>query len=552
LGGRAAAITSLAPSPIQQGVLWAGTSNGVVQRTSDNGVTWQNVTPPDFTTRMSVEILEASHYDVNTAYAAFGMRNDSTAYIYRTRDAGKTWQKITDGFEPGWSAQVVREDPVRKGLLYAGTENGVYVSFDDGDHWQSLQLNFPPTDVRDLAVHDNDLVAATYGRALWVLDDLSPLRQAGMEIANANAYLLRPATAVRVRWDNDQETPLPPETPAGKNPPDGAIFYYYLKSPASGELTLEIHDAKGNLVRRFTSATPPEDKTPKNVPDYWFGPLPVLSKNAGLNRFVWDLRYDSPAALNYSYYGNMLDYVEYTLSDHAIPQETPREQSLGPLVTPGQYEVTLSGPDAKVKVKQPLTVTLDPRVHVSQADLELQLDASKRITAGLQSSHDAFNAAAALRVALAERQKSLERLTAGTAESSGSSQPGHVAPPKTASSEPSKDAADALKDFEKKIVAVQEGNFVAPGVGPVNRDLARILFMVQVGDGAPSDSAQAAIDESCHTLENNLAAWRKLLTDALPSVNALLGKYNLQPLPVAPGASTGDTPGADPPTACHN
>jgi photosystem II stability/assembly factor-like uncharacterized protein len=548
LGGRAAAITSLAPSPIQRGVLWAGTSNGVVQRTSDNGVAWQNVTPPDFTARMSVEILEASHYDVNTAYAALGMRNDSTRYIYRTHDAGKTWQKITDGFEPGWGAQVVREDPVRKGLLYAGTENGVYVSFDDGDHWQSLQLNFPATDVRDLAVHDNDLVAATYGRALWVLDDLSPLRQAGMEIANANAYLLRPATAVRVRWDNDQETPLPPETPAGKNPPDGAIFYYYLKSPASGELTLEIHDAKGNLVRRFTSATPPEDKTPKNVPDYWFRPLPALSKNAGLNRFVWDLRYDSPATLNYSYYGNMLDYVEYTLSDHAIPQDTPREQSLGPLVTPGQYEVTLSGPDAQVK--QPLTVTLDPRVHVSQADLELQLDASKRITAGLQSSHDAFNAAAALRVALAERQKSLEKQTAGAAESSGSSQPGHVAPPKTASSEPGKDAADTLKDFEKKIVAVQEGNSAAPGVGPANRDLARILFMVQVGDGAPSDSAQAAIDESCQTLEKNLAAWRKLLTDALPSVNALLGKYNLQPLPVAPGASTADT--ADPPTACHN
>ena len=222
-----------------------------------------------------------------------------------------------------WSAKI----PVRKGLLYAGTENAVYVSFDDGDHWQSLQLNFPVSDVRDLAVHGNDLVAATYGRALWVLDDLSPLRQAGADIATSNAYLLRPATAMRVRFDNDQETPLPPETPTGKNPPDGAIFYYYLKSPPAGELTIEIHDAKKDLVRRFTSVAPPEDKTPKNVPDYWFGPQPALSKNVGLNRFVWDLHYDPPSALNYSYYGNILDYVEYTLSDHAIPEDTPREQA---------------------------------------------------------------------------------------------------------------------------------------------------------------------------------------------------------------------------------
>ena len=546
-----AALASLAPSPIQRDVLWAGTSNGVVQRTTDNGVTWQNVTPPDFTARMSVEILEASHYDVNTAYAALAMRNDATPYIYRTRDGGKTWQEITDGLEPGWGVRVIREDPVRKGLLYAGTENAVYVSFDDGDHWQSLELNFPATDVRDLAVHDNDLVAATYGRALWVLDDLSPLRQASAEIAKANAYLLRPSMAMRVRGDNDQETPLPPETPAGKNPPDGALFYYYLKSPASGDLILEIHDVKGNLVRRFTSTPPPEDKALKNVPDYWFGPLPALSKNPGLNRFVWDLRYDSPAALNYSYYGNILDYVEYTLSDHAIPQDTPREQTLGPLVTPGQYEVTLSSGN-NVLMRQPLTVALDPRVHVSEADLELQLDASKRITAGMQASRDTFNAAAALRAALAERQKGIEKLAAAAPpEPSVSGQPGHGAP-KAAAGEGGKDAADALKDLDRKIESVQEGNLTAPGVGPVNRDLARLLFMVQVGDGAPSDSAQAAINESCQTLEKNFAAWRKLQAESLPSVNALLGKYNLQPLPVVGGGTAGDAAGGDPLSACHD
>ena len=517
------AITSIAPSTLQQGVLWAGTSNGIIQWTQDGGQTWKNVSPPDFTATTSIEILEASHYDANTAYVAAGIRNDSAPYIYRTHDAGKTWQKITDGLQPGWGARVVREDPVRKGLLYAGTENAVYVSFDDGDHWQSLQLNFPVSDVRDLAVHGNDLVAATYGRALWILDDLSPLRHASADIAASNAYLLRPAVAVRVRFDNDQETPLPPETPTGKNPPDGAIFYYYLKSPPAGELTMEIRDAKKNVVRRFTSVAPPEDKTPKNVPDYWFGPQPALSKNVGLNRFVWDLHYDPPSALNYSYFGDILDYVEYTLSDHAIPEDTPREQALGPLATPGQYEVTFIGNN--VLMKQPLTITLDPRVHVSQAELDQQLDASKKVTSGLKASSDAYNAAAVLRVAIADRQKAL------VANASA------------------KDAADAVTDLDKKIADVQEGNPVAPGVGPVNRDLARILYMIQVGDAAPSDSAQAAIDESCQTLDKNLAEWRKLNGESLPSVNTLLGKYNLQPLRVAPGANASAT--ADPP-ACHD
>ncbi len=536
-----AAITSIAPSTLQQGVLWAGTSNGIVQWTQDNGQTWKNVTPPDFTAMTSIEILEASHHDVNTAYVTAGVRNDSTAYLYRTHDGGKTWQKIIDGLQPGWGARVVREDPVRKGLLYAGTENAVYVSFDDGDHWQSLQLNFPVSDVRDLAVHGNDLVAATYGRALWVLDDLSPLRQAGADVATSNAYLLRPATATRVRFDNDQETPLPPETPTGKNPPDGAIFYYYLKSPPAGELTIEIHDAKGALVRRFTSVAPPEDKTPKNVPDYWFGPQPSLSKNVGLNRFVWDLHYNPPSALNYSYYGNILDYVEYTLSDHAIPEDTPREQAIGPLVTPGQYEVTFIG--NSVLMKQPLTITLDPRVHVSQAELDQQLDASKKVTSGLKASSDAYNAAAALRTALADRQKSLEKLA--PPEPAGTGQSGHSTP-NAELAKPGKDAVDALQDLDKKITTVEEGNPFAPGIGPVNRDLARILFMIQVGDAAPSDSAQAAIDESCQTLDKNLADWRKLNGDSLPSVNAILGKYNLQPLPVAPGTNAADPP------ACHD
>ena len=219
----------MALSPIAAGTIWAGTGNGIIQLTQDGGLSWRNVSPPELKAESTVENIEASHFDANSAYVTILERHDDTPYIYRTRDAGKSWQKITNGLEAGWLARVVREDPVRKGLLYAGTTDAVYVSFDDGDRWQSLELNLPVSDMRDLVVHGNDLVVATYGRALWVLDDISPLRQAAASMIASSAYLLQPSDAVRVRWDNDQETPLPPEFPAASNPPDGAMFYYYLK-----------------------------------------------------------------------------------------------------------------------------------------------------------------------------------------------------------------------------------------------------------------------------------------------------------------------------------
>ncbi|HWG57809.1 MAG TPA: hypothetical protein VN661_02035 [Candidatus Acidoferrales bacterium] len=513
-------ISSLAPSPVQAGVIWAGTSNGLVQRTTDGGITWHNVSPSAFTPQTGVTILEPSHFDANTAYAAVSIgRGGGNPEIYRTHDAGKSWQKIVNGLPAGWMARVVREDPVRPGLLYAGTENGVYVSFDDGDHWQSLQLNLPISDNRDLAVHGDDLVVATYGRALWILDDLTPLREASAAEAASAASLLRPETAVRVRWDNDQETPLPPEVPAGQNPPDGAIIDYYLKSAPSGDITLEIHDAAGHLVRRYSSAAPAPDTSIKNVPDYWFGPLPRLSKNVGLNRFVWDLRYPDPPALNYSYSGNPLTYVEYTLSDHTIPGETPRDQVIGPLAVPGAYEAVLTVNGKQYR--QPLEVVLDPRVRASQADLDDQLRAAQDISAGLAESTGAFDSIARLRAAVADREKSL------------------------AANTNAKDAADALKSVDEKARLIQLGAFGGSGVGPVNRDLARTLFMIETGDAAPSSTAQEAVAESCSSLTKSLADWRALNAKQLTAVNAQLQKLQLAPLPAASSVA------ADPP-ACRS
>jgi photosystem II stability/assembly factor-like uncharacterized protein len=570
---RRTALSVLTPSPIRADVMWAGTSNGLIQTTRDASQTWQNVTPPDLPQNSDIEAIEASHYDASTAYAVLSARQDPHPYIYRTRDAGKSWQKITVGLEPGWVARIIREDPVRQGLLYAGTENALYVSFDDGDHWQSLQLNFPASDVRDLAVHGDDLVAATYGRGLWILDDLSPLRQADPQISGVNAHLFKPEPTLRIRYDNDQETPLPPEEPTAKNPPDGAIIDYYLKSVPTGPLSLEIHDAQGKLVRRFTSLPPKPDSTLKNVPDYWFGPQPQLSTNVGMNRFVWDLRYDPPQALNFSYYGGILDYIEYTLSDHALPGDTPREQTLGPLVVPGQYEIILIGNGSLMK--QPLTITLDPRVHVSQADLDAQLVASKRIDAGLAASAKAYESVTLLRAAIADRLKTLGPMPeakektaeekakdAEAAKLAGAPAPqsnatttakgGEANAAAPAVSPEAKASADALKGLDKTAEVIQEGTFTSPGVGPANRDLARTSFFVQSGDAAPSDTAKTALDESCSALNKNLAAWHDLDANAVPATNTIVAKSGLAALPTATVMSITAAPQTSTPTdACQ-
>ena len=249
-------ITTFSVSAVTAGVIWAGTNNGLVQTTADAGATWKNVTPPDAPVNGTFEIIEAGRHDAGTAYAALIVPQDLHPHIYRTVDAGATWQTIVQGLPDTAFARVVREDPARKGLLYSGTERGVYVSFDAGSRWEPLQLNLPASSMRDMVVHGDDLVLATYGRALWILDNLTPLRQLGGAPAAPDVRLLTPAPAVRARWDVNGDTPLPIETPTAPNPPEGAIIDYYLPAGAKGEVTLTISDARGQVVRTFTSSGP--------------------------------------------------------------------------------------------------------------------------------------------------------------------------------------------------------------------------------------------------------------------------------------------------------
>ena len=467
------AITALGVSPVKSGLIWAGTSNRIVQLTHDEGKSWQNVSPSGLADPLEILYVQPSHHDAGTAYLTIGGTRESTPpNVMRTHDYGKTWQTIVNGFPADQMVRVVREDPKRKGLLYAGTDTTVFVSWDDGDHWQPLTLNLPPAPITDLQVHDNDLVISTFGRSLWILDDVSPLREISPQIASGDAHLFTPETAIRVRWDNYEDTPFPVETPAGQNPPDGAIVNYFLKNAATKPLTLTIYDEKGAEIAKYTSDPAHVTYPPANVPEYWFAPPTALTKNAGVNRFAWELRYPPPLTLPYGYYGELLDYMEYTLADHAIAGLTPREQPRGPLVVPGKYTLELTY--AGKSYKQPLTVVADPRIHATQADLVEQRDVALLASRGMKSSFDAFHQVDALRKALDAVQKST-----------------------TASDDKTKQAAHALN---KKIDAIEKGTRTAPGFGPVNRDLARLIYSVESADMRPADTVKSAVEQNCTVL----------------------------------------------------
>jgi photosystem II stability/assembly factor-like uncharacterized protein len=359
-------LYAVAPSPLDVNRIWAGTDDGLLHVTSDGGKTWKNVTPPELQPWWKVSILEASHFDANTAYAAVNTfrLDDLRPHIFRTRDGGTTWKEIVSGIPAAGIVNVVREDPKRRGLLYAGTEREVYVSIDDGERWQSLRINMPATSIRDLVVHGDDIVVGTHGRGFWILDDVAPLRQLDATTATQAALLFTPQEALRWRWNKNTDTPLPPDEPAGQNPPDGAILDYYLGKPAQ-LVTLEILNAGGEVVRRYASSDPtPAPQTIGQVPWYWIRPPQAPSAAAGMHRFVWDLHYP-PAPRS---------KPEFPIA--AVPGDTAPAQH-SPWVLPGQYTVRLTV-DGKA-LTRPLTVTMDPRVTTSRQGLEQQFVLSRQV-----------------------------------------------------------------------------------------------------------------------------------------------------------------------------
>lgn len=379
-----AAISAIAPSAVKDGVIWVGTDDGLVQVTRDGGQHWQRANMPELNPLDTISMIEPSPFDLATAYAVMDRHpwGDFRPYIYRTGDYGRTWTAITAGIPNGSFVRIVRADPQRPGLLYAGTEDGVYLSFDSGDSWQSLQLNLPTVAVRDLTLRNGDLVAATFGRAFWILDDLSPLRQLNDRIAAAPAHLFRPAEAIRLRRDTNSDTALQPDMPAGMNPPSGAVLDYTLRTVPSEPIKLAIYDASGGLVRQFTSAQLPESaKRTENLPEiaaFWMASPRRLTTHIGSNRFIWDLRYPPPQSVSHS----------YPMS--AIVDETPIDPR-GPLVVPGQYVVKLTVDGTSYS--QPLTVGCDPRVTVPATALAAQFALEQKIMVGMRESYQAYQAA---------------------------------------------------------------------------------------------------------------------------------------------------------------
>ncbi|MGH9839817.1 MAG: WD40/YVTN/BNR-like repeat-containing protein, partial [Blastocatellia bacterium] len=372
---RRGVIYTVAPSHKDLNTIWVGTDDGLIHITRDGGKNWQNITPPELkspnSSWMKVSLMDASHFDNDTAYAAINTLriDDLRPHIFRTHDGGKTWKRIVAGIPNGTIVNVVREDPRRKGLLYAGTEQAVYVSFDDGERWQSLRLNMPASSIRDLVIKDDDLVVGTHGRSFWILDDITPLRQLDDRVAASDAFLFKPQTAIRIRRSLNTDTPIPPEEPMGQNPPDGAILNYWLKSDAR-EVTLEIIGPAGRVIRRYSSADKPDVVDPKTqaYPEYWFRPPRTLPNKAGMQRWVWDLRHAPPEGFPRSY------------PMTAILRDTP-PQPEGPLVSPGEYQLRLTV-DGRSFTER-LIVKMDPRVTTPPDALARNHDLAMRSYEGI-------------------------------------------------------------------------------------------------------------------------------------------------------------------------
>jgi len=485
-------IYSLAPSFKNLNTIWAGTDDGLFWITVDGGKNWANVTPPELIPWSKVTQMTASHFDDQSAYASVSRFriDDLHPYVYRTHDAGKTWQLIIKGLPDNAPVDTVREDPVRKGLLFAGTETSVWVSFDDGDHWQSLQQNLPHSSMRDLWIHDDDLIVATHGRSFWILDDISPLRQIDTTTTSADAFLFKPATAYRVKRDTNTDTPIPPDEPSGQNPPDGAIIDYSLGQSISGPVTLEILDSRGTVVRRYASTDKPdmtqEQLENQLIPLYWLRPQKILAATPGMHRWVWDLHYSTPDSTRH----------EYPIA--AVPHDTPR-LPLGPSALPGDYTVRLAANGRSFTA--PLTVKMDPRVKASAADLEQLFQTQSSLASMMTQSTRAIAEAHSL-------HEQLEKL----------------------SSQANDPLLASFKDLDKKASAVLAGSAGDAAIGPsltsVNGSVTALYAELDRADAIPTSAQAEAVAKIQKDFSAVLEQWDDLKSQDLAALNHQLRGAN--------------------------
>ena len=490
-------IYAVAPSPLDINRIWIGTDDGLIHLTTDGGAHWTDVTPKALVPFAKVSIIDASHFDPQTAYAAINTirLDDLRPHIYRTHDGGKTWTEIVTGIPANENTNAVREDPKRKGLLYASTENAVCVSFDDGDHWQSLRLNMPGSSVRDIIVKNDDLVAATHGRGFWILDDITPLRQVNAGVLSSDAHLFQPQEATRVRWNMNTDTPLPPDFPAGPNPPDGAVLNYYLKSAGTGPVTLEIKDAGGNVIRRYSSTDPEPQPDPQlAIPAYWVRPAQKLEATAGLHRFLWDMHLPSMP-------GVPPGYPIAAIAHNTAPEAT------SPWAMPGIYTVVLTANGKSYS--QPLKVSMDPRVKTPVSDLQQQLRLSKQV----------YDDALKLSMPLETATKIHAQLK---------DQRDHAQGP----------AAQLIDTITRKLDEVAgeggrrrgRGAPVPDSVGTVRGSLMMLMGTLQDADVAPTTQTVAAVTEVEKKVPAVLQSWQTFQQQDLPAFNQQLKAAGLQPL----------------------
>lgn len=493
-------IFSIAPAPQTDDTIWVGTDNGRVQLTRDGGGHWTDVTPKALPDWARVNTVDPSALDADSAYIAVDnhRQDDFAPYAWRTHDAGRSWQKIVGGLPPEHFVATLRADPQRRGLLYAGTDAGVYISFDDGDHWQPLQLNLPQAWVRDLLVHGNDLIAATQGRALWVLDDLSPLRQ---HDRSGTTRLLRPAPAYRVHPNNNKDTPLPAESAVGENPPAGAVIDYVLGPEVRGPVALEIRDGAGTVVRRFASTDTAEDAgAHRYFSPVWLQPQKTLPATPGPHRFVWNLRWPRPRAIE----------SEYSIA--AVRGQDTLTSPAGPFALPGTYEIVLQAGGKTFRA--PLTVAADPRIGSDQAALQQGLQLSLAVGAALQQASVANGEVEGVR-------KQLQALRPA---------------PQSAAAK----SVAALLDATAPLVTAEPG--VDTDFGTVSGAIASIESDLESADAAPTQGQRQAFDDYAARLQASARRWDEIRAGALPTTNAELTAAGLPPITV-PTATRFDAPG---------